>query len=108
MTNKPGRFARDLLRDKALLPFFDVVYGGDAFERRKPDPLPLQKACEALGATPARTLVVGDSSNDAQAARAAGCPVVLVTYGYNHGQPVQGVDADGFVDSIAQLDAWLA
>lgn len=108
VTNKPGRFARDLLRAKDLLPMFDVVYGGDAFERRKPDPLPLQKACEALGATPARTLVVGDSSNDAQAARAAGCPVVLVTYGYNHGQPVRAVDADGFVDSIAQLDTWLA
>ena len=108
VTNKPGRFARELLRDKDLLLFFDVVYGGDAFERRKPDPLPLHKACEALGATPARTLVVGDSSNDAQAARAAGCPVVLVTYGYNHGQPVRGVDADGFVDSIAQLGALMA
>jgi len=103
VTNKPGRFAQALLRDKDLLRFFDVVYGGDAFERRKPDPLPLCKACEALGATPARTLVIGDSSNDAQAARAAGCPVVLVTYGYNHGQPVRAVDADGFVDSIAQI-----
>ena len=103
VTNKPGRFARDLLQGKDLLAFFDVVYGGDAFERRKPDPLPLLKACEALGATPARTLVVGDSSNDAQAARAAGCPVVLVSYGYNHGQPVQAVDADGFVDSIARI-----
>jgi phosphoglycolate phosphatase len=108
VTNKPGRFAQDLLRDKELLPFFDVVYGGDAFERRKPDPLPLRKACEALGAVPARTLVVGDSSNDAQAARAAGCPVVLVTYGYNHGLPVHTVDADGFVDSIAQASALLA
>ena len=49
------------------------------------------------------TLMVGASSNDAQAARAAGCPVVLVTYGYNHGQPVRAVDADGFVDSLAQL-----
>ncbi|HSW20727.1 MAG TPA: phosphoglycolate phosphatase [Ramlibacter sp.] len=103
VTNKPGRFAQDLLQGKALLPYFDVVFGGDAFERRKPDPLPLRKACEALGAAPSCTLVVGDSSNDAQAARAAGCPVVLVTYGYNHGQPVRSVDADGFVDSMAQL-----
>ena len=44
--------------------------------------------------------MIGDSSNDARAARAAGCPVVLVTYGYNHGTPVQTVDADGFVDRI--------
>ena len=83
--------------------YFEKVFGGDSFERKKPDPLPLLKTCEALGTDPARTLMVGDSSNDAQAARAAGCPVVLVTYGYNHGQPVRAVDADGYVDSLAQL-----
>jgi phosphoglycolate phosphatase len=47
--------------------------------------------------------MVGDSSNDAQAARAAGCPVVLVTYGYNHGEPVQRVEADGFLDTLENL-----
>jgi phosphoglycolate phosphatase len=103
LTNKPTAFALPLLRAKGLDGFFSRVFGGDAFERKKPDPLPLLKTCEALGSRPARTLVVGDSSNDARAARAAGCPVVLVTYGYNHGQPVRAVDADGFVDSLAQL-----
>lgn len=105
LTNKPTAFARALLQDKGLSSYFAVVFGGDAFERRKPDPLPLRKTCEALGSVPARTLMVGDSSNDALAARAAGCPVVLVTYGYNHGQPVRSVDADGFVDSLAELPA---
>ena len=105
LTNKPGNFARPLLQAKGLAGYFDCVFGGDAFERKKPDPLPLLRTCEALGAAPARTLMVGDSSNDARAARAAGCPVVLVTYGYNHGEPVRGVDADGFVDSLAQLPA---
>lgn len=103
LTNKPTDFAVPLLRGKGLAPFFECVFGGDAFERKKPDPLPLRKTCEALGTLPARTLMVGDSSNDAQAARAAGCPVVLVTYGYNHGQPVSGVDADGWVDSLRDL-----
>lgn len=103
LTNKPTSFALPLLELKGLAGYFEHVFGGDAFERKKPDPLPLLKTCEALGASPARTLMVGDSSNDAQAARAAGCPVVLVTYGYNHGQPVRAVDADGFVDSLAQL-----
>ncbi|MBO9516242.1 MAG: phosphoglycolate phosphatase [Variovorax sp.] len=103
LTNKPTAFARPLLAAKALDGFFEVMFGGDAFERKKPDPLPLLKACEALGTQPARTLMVGDSSNDAKAARAAGCPVVLVSYGYNHGEPVRGVDADGFVDSLADL-----
>ena len=107
LTNKPGEFARELLRIKGLAPAFEVVFGGDAFDRKKPDPLPLLKTCEALGTAPAATLVIGDSSNDAAAARAAGCPVLLVTYGYNHGQPVRAVDADGYVGSLADVPALL-
>jgi phosphoglycolate phosphatase len=91
-----------LLERKGLAHFFELVFGGDAFERKKPDPLPLIKTCEALGTLPPHTLMTGDSSNDARAARAAGCPVLLVNYGYNHGEPVTGVDADGV---IARLDA---
>ncbi|WP_299761854.1 phosphoglycolate phosphatase [Ramlibacter sp.] len=107
LTNKPSEFARQLLRLKGLDREFDVVFGGDAFARRKPDPLPLLKTCEALAVPPAATLMIGDSSNDAAAARAAGCPVVLVSYGYNHGQPVRAVDADGHVDSLADITALL-
>ena len=103
VTNKPGRFAQDLLRAKDLDGFFEHVFGGEAFAQRKPHPLPLLMAAQALGAEPACTLMVGDSSNDAQAARAAGCPVVLVTYGYNHGEPVRSVDADAWLDSLADL-----
>lgn len=107
LTNKPTAFARELLRMKGLDGHFRVVFGGDAFERRKPDPLPVIKCCEALGAPPSRTLVVGDSSNDARAARAAGCRVVLVTYGYNHGEPVRQMDADAFIDRLDELPALL-
>jgi phosphoglycolate phosphatase len=107
LTNKPTNFAKPLLAAKGLDGFFEVVFGGDAFERKKPDPLPLLKTCEALGTLPACTLMVGDSSNDARAARAAGCPVILVTYGYNHGEPVRGVDADGFADSLADVAAMI-
>ena len=103
LTNKPTAFARPLLRMKGLDAYFSAVFGGDAFERKKPDPLPLIKTCEALGSSPGRTLMVGDSSNDARAARAAGCPVVLVSYGYNHGEPVCGVDTDGVIDRLDQL-----
>jgi len=103
LTNKPTAFARALLQDKGLMRYFGVVFGGDAFERRKPDPLPLLNTCEALGCAPASTLMVGDSSNDALAARAAGCPVVLVSYGYNHGRPVAEVDADATVDRLDEI-----
>ena len=103
LTNKPTAFALPLLQSKGLDGFFEQTFGGDAFERKKPDPLPLLKTCEALGTLPARTLMIGDSSNDAQAARAAGCPVWLMTYGYNHGEPIRAVDADGFADSLENL-----
>lgn len=103
LTNKPTAFAVPLLTAKGLAPFFDHVFGGDAFERKKPDPLPLLRTCTALGSLPAQTLMVGDSSNDAQAARAAGCPVWLVSHGYNHGQPVSEVDCDGVVDRLDEL-----
>ncbi|MDR3067024.1 MAG: phosphoglycolate phosphatase [Comamonas sp.] len=103
LTNKPLSFAEPLLAAKGLDGFFDCVFGGDSFARKKPDPLPLVETCKALGSEPARTLMVGDSSNDAQAAHAAGCPVVLMTYGYNHGQPITAVEARAHLDSLVQL-----
>lgn len=103
LTNKPGAFARPLLEAKGLAPFFEHVFGGDAFARKKPDPLPLLEACRVLDAEPHRVLMVGDSSNDAAAARAAGCPVVLMSHGYNHGEPVAEVDADAVLDRLDEL-----
>ena len=103
LTNKPVSFTLPLIQDKGLAPYFSKVFGGDSFERKKPDPLPLLKTCEALQSLPAQTLMVGDSSNDAQAADAAGCPVVLMTYGYNHGEPIQNTPALAWLDSFAQL-----
>ena len=67
LTNKPLAFARSLLVLKGLDGFFSEVFGGDSFERKKPDPLPLLKTCAALGCSPARTLVIGDFSHDALA-----------------------------------------
>ncbi|MFN5940428.1 MAG: phosphoglycolate phosphatase [Polaromonas sp.] len=103
LTNKPAGFARELLRLKGLDGFFGQVFGGDSFATKKPDALPVLKTCEALGTLPGQTLMVGDSSNDALAARAAGCPVVLVTYGYNHGIPITQVDADGYIDTLEAI-----
>ena len=108
LTNKPWVFARDLLQAKGLAGYFCQVFGGDSFERKKPDPLPLLKTCEALGTAPHETLMVGDSSNDAQAAHAAGCDVVLVTYGYNHGQPIRHTPALAWVDALGEISAALA
>ena len=107
LTNKPLSFTQPLLAAKGLTTYFDQVFGGDSFARKKPDPLPLIKTCEALQSPPAHTLMVGDSSNDAQAADAAGCPVVLMTYGYNHGQPIRDTPARAWLDSLAHLPGLL-
>jgi phosphoglycolate phosphatase len=107
LTNKPTAFAHPLLASKGLAGFFSHAFGGDAFARKKPDPLPLLKTCEALGSSPGRTLMIGDSSNDAAAARAAGCPVVLMSYGYNHGEPVAAAGADAVLDRLDALPALL-
>ena len=107
LTNKPTAFALPLLADKGIANVFERVYGGDAFARKKPDPLPLLEACAALGLPPARVLMLGDSSNDAIAARAAGCAVVLVSYGYNHGEDVAAAGADAVIDTIDQIGAFI-
>ena len=100
VTNKPIAFARPLLEKTGLLPFFEVIYGGDSLPRKKPDPLPMLTVCSDFGLTPSQAVAIGDSSNDAEAARAAGCRGLTVPYGYNHGQPVQSIDSDGIVESL--------
>ncbi len=93
---------------KAWKNIFSACLAAIAFARKKPDPLPLLETCKALGTQPGRTLMVGDSSNDAQAARAAGCPVVLMTYGFNHGEPIAAVPALAHWDALAQVQGRLS
>jgi phosphoglycolate phosphatase len=103
VTNKPIAFAAPLLKKLGLHRYFDVVYGGDSLPKKKPDPYPLLKVCEDFALQPCQVVAIGDSSNDAQAARAAGCKVLNVPYGYNHGESIHAVDSDGIVPTL--LDA---
>ena len=82
--------------------YFDLVVSGDTLPAKKPDPLPLLHIAERLGMAPARLLVIGDSDNDTQAARAAGCPVACVPYGYRGGREVRELDCDAIVQSLVQ------
>ena len=100
VTNKPIAFARPLLEKKGLIDFFEVIYGGDSLAHKKPHPLPMLTVCNDFDLQPAQVVAIGDSSNDSEAARAAGCRVLTVPYGYNHGQPVQTIDTDGIVESL--------
>ena len=71
--------------------------------RKKPDPAPLLYACERFEVSPAHALFIGDSLNDVTAARAAGCPVWCVPYGYNEGRPVETLDCDRIVGSLEEV-----
>lgn len=102
VTNKPISFTLPLLDKKGLREFFDVVYGGDSLPKKKPDPMPLLQVCQDFGLEPRQVVAIGDSSNDAQAARAAGCRVLNVPYGYNHGESIHNVDSDGIVQTLLE------
>ncbi len=107
VTNKQYRFSEQMLQRLGLRGWIDVVIGGDSCPRRKPDPLPLLHACEALRTAPSRAVMVGDSINDVLAARGANMSVICVTYGYNEGQDPRTLPCDGWIDSLAELPAWL-
>lgn len=102
VTNKPIAFAEPLLKKTGLRDYFELVYGGDSLPRKKPDPFPFLQVCEDFSLKPHQVVAIGDSSNDAQAARAAGCRVLNVPYGYNHGESIQDVDSDGIVETLLE------
>jgi len=100
VTNKAERFTRALLEQLDLAPSFEQVIAGDTLPQKKPDPQPLLHACRGFGITPGEMLMIGDSANDVEAARAAGCPVFCVDYGYNEGRDVRELDVDAIVASL--------
>ncbi|MBU9685107.1 MULTISPECIES: phosphoglycolate phosphatase [Burkholderia] len=102
VTNKPHRFALELLAQYRLDGYFGVVLGGDSLPRKKPDPLPMLTACQRLDVEPALAVAIGDSENDALAGRAAGLATLTVPYGYNHGKAIQTINSDGIVDSLLE------
>jgi phosphoglycolate phosphatase len=102
ITNKAEVFTIPLLRDTGLLDYFELVLSGDTLPKRKPDPMPLLHACKHFGIEPGELLLIGDSLNDTQAARAAGSSVFCVPYGYNRGRPVAELDQDAVVPSLLE------
>jgi phosphoglycolate phosphatase len=100
ITNKAERFIAPHLEHAGIAGAFALTIGGDSLPTRKPAAGPLLHVAAAFGIPPERLLMVGDSINDVAAARAAGCPVLVLPYGYNEGMPVQSLDADGIVSSL--------
>ncbi len=100
ITNKVARYTEPLLKGIGLADYFEIVLSGDSLPEKKPHPLPLLHAAKFFGVPVEQVLLIGDSLNDTLAARAAGCPVVCVPYGYNHGEPVVGLDLDAVIPDL--------
>lgn len=106
VTNKPTVFTIPLLERTGLVKYMSAVVCGDTCPKRKPDPDQFLFACAQLGVAPGNTLAIGDSINDALAARAAGCTVLAVPYGYNEGESVDDLPVDGIVQTIVEASHW--
>jgi len=103
VTNKPARFTEPLLEGLELSGYLDLILSGDSLPRKKPDALPLVHSAQVFGIDCANLLMVGDSPVDTGSARAAGCPVFCVPYGYRGTLAVQELDCDAIVPMLADL-----
>lgn len=103
VTNKLSAIAREVLAGVGIAQHFELVVGFDDVPVGKPDPASLLLAARRLATPAADCLFIGDSRNDVAAARAANMPVVAVSHGYNHGEPISSAAPDLVVDSLRAL-----
>jgi len=108
ITNKLMRFTVPLLAKAGIARHMQAISTSDTAGARKPDPAMVLHACKLLGVQPEQACVVGDSDNDGEAARAAGCRFVLVSYGYREGRALAEMESDVVVDSLVDAARWLA
>ena len=103
-TNKPGWLTERLLLALRVTDAFDAVVAADTLSVSKPDPAPFREAVIRAGGDPARAFLVGDTQTDVSTARAAGVPVVLVSFG-PAGREVLSLDHDHALNDYAELGA---
>jgi phosphoglycolate phosphatase len=108
VTNKAEQFTLPLLKTLGIHDDFALIISGDSLPKKKPDPMPLLHAAAHFNISPKDALMIGDSINDVQAARAADFHVICVPYGYNHGEDIHLANPDVVIDSFAELAQVLA
>jgi phosphoglycolate phosphatase len=107
LTNKPVRFSQGIIDGLGLAPYFKFVYGGNSFEKKKPDPIGVEVLLRELKADPREAMMVGDSEVDVRTARNAGIWACGVTYGL--GTEGLGLHPpDIMLDSLVQLPPYLS
>jgi phosphoglycolate phosphatase len=103
-TNKREYLSRLLLQALDIEHYFSAVAGRDTFAVAKPDPGHLTGAIALAGGERSRAVMVGDSDIDLRTAKAAGVPVILVSFGYAV-TPLDGLEAEAVIDHFDQLAA---
>jgi len=102
LTNKPVRISMRILEAMGLSKYFQVIYGGNSFQTKKPDPLGATTILRELNAEPREALLVGDSEVDVQTARNAGTLAAAVNYGFGvHDREAH--PADIYLERFAEL-----
>jgi phosphoglycolate phosphatase len=102
LTNKPQELAEPLLAKLDLAQYFRTIHGAGRFSYTKPDARVFHHVLEELGGAGAGAAMIGDSATDVATARAAGVPVVLLSYGYTTA-PARTLGADIVIDDFTQL-----
>jgi phosphoglycolate phosphatase len=103
VTNKPVALAERILEDLGLAVYFDVIFGGDSFENRKPHPEPIERAMRALGVPPQATVIVGDSPVDCESGKKAGIATIGVSYGFRGSKELLDADCGIIIDDFPCL-----
>jgi len=105
-TNKREWLSRILLRELGLHDRFKVIIGRDTLDVCKPDPRHLTETIARAGGRADQAIMIGDSATDVATAKAAGVPVVAVSFGYSE-HPAHTLGADAVIDNYAELAALL-
>lgn len=101
-TNKPQALTLKLLETLRLIDYFPVILGADKVRNRKPHPDHLLETISGLNVAPDSAIMIGDSTADVEAARAARVPVIAVSFGYSDIAPHE-LGADLIIDDFTQL-----
>lgn len=101
-TNKPEGLAVPLLGALGIAERFDAILGADTLPVRKPDPEHFRETCRRIGADPARSVMIGDTSTDRNTALAAGVPCVLVSFGFA-AEPLSELAPEAVIDHFDAL-----
>ena len=106
-TNKRESLSRRLLQELGIDGYFAAIAGRDTFAVSKPDPGHLTGTIELAGGDPAHAVMIGDSEVDVRTAKAAGIPIILVSFGYATA-PLHGLSPDVMIDHFEALAAHAA